>query len=439
MRISRLRHRTVKLLLASSILLPYIRLPEGIPDVRPEFILIALAWGLLFTFHLARPNGIFLLRVPLYRHFGLIGSAILLSMVYAVWFKNAPFAISDLWELVKVGVYFAILVFVVGTGYTVLDLQGMYKLALTMFFLSAVLGFIQYLDLLGINEVVSPYYAPAQMRGLVEHGRIVGTTPNPNDFGALMILPASLALSGALVLPGWKLRAFCWFMLPVFVLAIVLTLSRTALVDLVLASGTIILLFFLQGHIKIQPKVSRAILFFTAGLVLVVIGLQFLPDVALNRFAQLATFTEASSWQARIEIYWVPNFQLWLQSPLLGWGPAKAIIGSTVDNEWLLLARRYGLVGVLAFVSFFGAIFGGLSGVRRSREHPVVAAYTIGLQGSLVGYMAHMITAVFYHSMQLMPVLMILVGVAYSTRRRAMFTSQGNFHENELNLSTEKG
>jgi len=43
---------------------------------------------------------------------------------------------------------------------------------------------------------------------------------------------------------------------------------------------------------------------------------------------------------------------LFTQSPLFGWGPAKGMHITVVDSEWFLLLRRYGSIGMLAFLGF---------------------------------------------------------------------------------------
>ena len=51
---------------------------------------------------------------------------------------------------------------------------------------------------------------------------------------------------------------------------------------------------------------------------------------------------------------WADAINLFKQSPIIGWGPAKAIHTTIVDSEHLLLLRRYGILGY----SFCNFIFG---------------------------------------------------------------------------------
>ncbi len=398
-------------LLAVAILSPYIRLPAGIPDVRPELLIVLATWALLFLSHLATGHPIQIRRCPAYKWFILFGLCILVSMTYGALMKGQPVIWQDFWELAKVLLYLLTLTLVASVRIDSARMKRYYSLALVVLLFSALFGFAQYIDFLSITTVVSPYYAPTQMEGLLVLGRVTGTTPNPNEFGALMVLAASLALSGGLFLQKRRLRLLSWGTLPIFGLALVFTLSRSSLVALLLAALVVLFLFLRRKDVK--HRVRRVIALLLLGYVVGLAVLPLVPGKALFRFSQLATFTETTSWQMRVE-NWKINFAIWEESPLLGWGPGKATMGTIVDNEWLLVLRRYGAVGVAVFLSLFGSLFLGLSRIRRFNSDAAVVALTVALQGTLVGYVLYMGVAAIYHSLQLMPILLIFLGLAYS-------------------------
>lgn len=401
-------------LLAIAILFPYIRLPAGVPDVRPEFIIVLVAWGLLLLGHLAARHPIRLRHFPTYKWFLLLGVCILVSMAYAALAKGQPVIWRDFWDLFKPFLYLLTFALVANLRISAPSMKHYYKFSLIILLLSALFGFAQYIDLAGINTVISPYYAPTQMEGLLAHGRITGTTPNPNEFGALMILAISLALSGGLFLREKKLQVLSWATLPFFGLALTLTLSRSSLISAVLAATVIIAMFLKQRGLKRKFRRVIGLVLFACVVSLVV--LPIIPEKVFFRYSQLAHFTEASSWQERVEL-WRTNFPLWIESPLLGWGVGKATMGTIVDNEWLLLLRRYGVVGVVVFLGLYGSLFLGLSCIRRFSSEPSVVALSAALQGTLVGYILYMLVAGVYHSMQLMSILLIFLGLAYSQWR----------------------
>lgn len=402
-------------LLVVSVLFPPIRLPLGLPYVRLELILILVAWSLLFLGHLATGQTVRFRRNPMYKWFTLFGLALLMSMTYAALAKGYTPIGRDFWELAKLLEYFLIFALVANLDISPTKMKRYYVILLTAFLCSTLFGFAQYLNLGNINAAVSPYYAPTQMRGLLVHGRITGTTPNPNEFGALMVLAASLALSGALLFRQKRLRLFSWACLAVFGLAIVLTLSRSALIALAVAVGFIFFRYPLIAGIR--RSFRRLLIVIPLVIVIVLVIIQLAPGKFFFRLEELSDIASATSWQVRIAV-WQDNFALWKESPLFGWGPGKATMTTTVDNEWLLLLRRYGLVGILIFISWFASFYFGLARIRRVVQASEVQALTVALQAALVAYAVYMIPAAVYHSLQLMPILLLFLGLAYSQAHR---------------------
>lgn len=399
-------------LLASAILLPPIRFSGGIPALRPEFALITVIWAAIISSYAITGKQFWYRRSPIYKWFVLIVVSVLTSTLYGAFFKGVPLVPADFWELGKPILYLLIFLFVMRLSPSESFSRKIFVFCMIVFVLSTLVGFMQYFDVGGINDTLSPYYAPTQMRGLIVHGRIVGTTSNPNKFGALMVLAASLALSGSLAFSRFWDRLACLVLLSVFITALVLTASRTALVALVATTSTVVILFvFGRGF---RRKIARIFLVAVVVLCVSILGFQFVPEKILGRFAQLENISEASSFRARVEKYWKPNFELWLNSPLFGWGPAKATMHTFVDNEWLLFLRRYGILGSLILAGFFIQAFVQLSRTREEGVTCVGRALSLSMQGSLVGWAIFMMAAELYHDMQLMSVFVILLGLSFS-------------------------
>ncbi len=410
----------VSILIVVSILFPYIRLPHNMPDLRIEFLIAIVVWSFLFIRALTGDKKIVIYKNKIFLWFFIFMIIILTSMLYASLFKGSILIIRDFWEPIKLLLYVSIFALVSSLGLKKEEIAYYYKLSILVFILSALVGFLQYMNIMNINELVTPYFAPTQMRGLLVHGRIVGTSPNPNEFGGIMVLASSLSLSGILFMSNIKLRNLCWVALPVFIFAISLTLSRTALVSLVLSLLTILLLYFKQ--VNINNKLFRFILTASVGLIFIAILLQVVPEKALFRFGQIFTFSEATSFQARLN-NWETHFIIWKESPWLGWGPGKETMGTIVDNEYLLILRRYGVIGLSAFLCLFGAFFLGLSRIRKASIDASTSALTTGLQGSLFGYIFYMSLSSLYHSLQLMPMMLIFIGLAFSQYNNIRYKS----------------
>jgi O-antigen ligase len=357
-------NRTLLPLFVVAILFPSIRISGNIPDPRPEFIVVAITILFLVISHLISEKTVCMRRLPADKWFILFGLSVVVSMAYSTLFKNYPLIGRDFWEIFKLILYYLIFSLAANLQINNNVMRRYYQFAIFIFLISAVFGFLQYINFAGINEVLSPYYAPTQMDGLLAHKRITGTTANPNEFGALMVLASSLALSGGLAVGEKRLRILCWLTLPVFWVALLLTLSRTSLVSGLISMIIILLLFIRVKKITLKVKFKRLLIFLLLVCVACIFVLELMPERSLWRYSQIFTFEEASSWVARVE-NWETHFTFWKESPWFGWGPGKETMRTVVDNEWLLILRRYGLIGIIAFVGLFGSLFFGLSSIRR--------------------------------------------------------------------------
>lgn len=407
--------RIVVPLIFVSILLPPIRMPEAVPDIRFELIFVFIAWILLLLGSLSVGRGITLKWNPVYKWFFFFGAVIFISIIHAALAKGYYPIWRDFFEFTKLLEYFLIFVLLASLDISASELRKYYLISISVFLCSAFLGFAQYWNILGINDIISPYYAPTQLRGLIVHGRITGTTGNPNEFGALMVFAASLSLSGALWLKGRGVRIFSFLAFGIYFFAIILTLSRSSLIALAFAVFLILLKYPLMAGI---PKTIKKFLPVAVGLfVIILLITQLAPPKFFLRAEEFLHFTEATSWQGRVQ-NWKVNFAIWKESPLLGWGPGKATMTTIVDNEWLLLLRRYGIVGVTVFISWFTSFYFGLTKIRCANAISEVVALTVGLQATIVAYAIYMIPAAIYHSLQLMPILLLFLGLAYSQYKR---------------------
>jgi hypothetical protein len=230
-----------------------------------------------------------------------------------------------------------------------------------------------------------------------------------------MVLASSLAFSGVLFFKKKTIRLFSWICFTVFVLSIVLTLSRSAIIALIIALCFLTLFKYpLIFGIKRGIKKTLIVTLIIVGTILIIIKIA--PEKFFFRISQLGNIWNATSWQARI-VNWKVNYDLWTLSPLFGWGPGKMTMTTIVDNEWLLLLRRYGLIGVIIFILWFAYFYFGLSKICRSSSSAEVRALAISLQATLLAYAVYMIPVAVYHSLQLMPILLIFLGLAYSQIR----------------------
>ena len=407
--------RVIIPLLVVAVLLPSIPLPGTLPAVRLELPIIIIAWALfvlgrLVTGKLQRPRW-----NPTNKWFFLFGACILASIAYAALFMGYYPITQDLWEFGKLIEYFLIFALVASLNIPPEHMQRCYIISLIIFLCSASFGFAQYFNLFDINSWLSPLYANPIKYGSLTGQRVVGTSGNPNDFGALMILAASLAVTGALWLSSKGIKLLCWVSLGTFSLAIFFTQSRSALLCLLIA---IIFTLFIQYPLHFGVKRTTRIYLLVVPLLLflALLLLQVAPALFLYRLNDALDLSTSQSWLDRLAV-WNDQLTILKQSPVLGWGPAKELISTNIDNEWLLLALRYGLLGILIFVLWFISFYRILSKIAHSTRSTYTQTYCVGLQATLIAYAVYMIPAGVYHELQLMPILLIFLGLAYTQRQ----------------------
>ena len=400
----------LQLLLVGSVLLPFLRLEGDLPSLRFEFILVPIAAIPLLILSRSRVRGGARLlpqrsSVPWMVLFAL---AMAVSLAWGSAVLGSETAFRDLFEVLKIGIY--IVFFLIGSAYgsAATDVTQLERIFRFTALLSLLIGFVQLVNPLDFNSVVTAYYAPTQGLGLSRYGRITGTFTNPNDFGSFLILPASLALAGAMWAPSRKRRLWMWSCFLLFSIGIALTLSRSSMVGLAIAVAYLVLALARSG--SRSSRLIRVVCLLAAAGFLVFL---FAPSTFVPAMKDIFQVSSASSWLGRLE-KWKPAITAWKASPFFGWGPAKSAMATVVDSEWILLLRRYGAIGVAAFLLWTGAVFMNLGTGMRSAASRVLSA---GLRATALAWVPVMVVGGIYGNEQLMAVVMLLAGAAESFGR----------------------
>ncbi len=408
----------VVFLLLTSVLLPPVSFFAELPAISIELIIILIAWLLLLSGRLSTGKGVILRWSSTNKWFFLFGMSIFISIVYAALAKSYYPINRDFFEFAKLLKYFLIFQFVVSLNISPKELRKYYFILLGVFFCSALVGFAQYWNLLNINSIVTPYYVPTEKIEIyLQNRRIAGTVGNPNEFGALMVLANCLVLTGILWLKGKRTKLVLGGLFGTFSYVIILSCSRAALISFFVAS--VFILFFKYPLSTHRRAIWKLFLVIPLLLILIFILVQLAPPLFFFRINTLFDLSTNTSWQGKL-VTWNDTLQIWRRSPVFGWGPAKATMTTSIDNEWLLVLRRYGIVGLAIFVSLLGSFYFSLSRIFGKAQTNIVRVFSTGLQAGLVAYVVSMIVAALYHSIQSMSILMVLLGLAYS---------QGNFRK----------
>jgi len=414
--------RIVIPLLIVAVLLPPIRLSDKLPAVRLELVIIVIAWALFVLGQLAAGKPLRLRWHPINKWFFLFGACILASIAYAALVMGSYPIARDFWEFVKLIEYFLIFALVASLDIPPEHMRKYYIITLIVFLCSAAFGFAQFFNLFDINSWLTPYYADPDKYGTFTGYWFLGTSGNPNEFGALMFLPASLALTGALWLKGRGIKLFSWAALGIFLLALMFNRSRAAAVGVIAAAAYII--FFKSFVLFGSGRTIRMLLW--AVPLLLILGLclfQVAPDFFSVRIPTALDLSDDTSWQNRL-VKWESEVDIWKQSPLLGWGPAKETLTTVTDNEWLLFLKRYGVLGVLVFILWFASIYRTLSQIGCATKNDYTEIFCTALQATLIAYAIYMIPSNVYHSLHLMPILLIFLGLAYTQRQPTKMVRQ---------------
>lgn len=410
---------TIVPLLAIYILLPPLSLSSSIPDLRFGFIFVLFLWLLYFLGHRAGSGRAVFVWNRSMIWFVLFGFSICVSITFSALVLDYRPLLQDWFELLKIVQYFLIFALIVGMDIRKTDYKKIYLWSLAIFALAVFFGFAQYLNLFDINRIIVPYYTTTQLKGLLVHKRIIGTTANPNEFAALLVIGSSLALSGFLYLKEKTLRYTSIICFILFTLATALTLSRTGLVIQIVACVFILFCHYLFHLVRLK-KIRGFIVVVVVLLLIIVLIVWLAPEKFYIRMTSGLNIIGDNSWQLRMG-RWGEALNLWRQSPFFGWGPGKKTMTTIVDNEWLLLLRRYGVLGVSVFTLWFGGFFAVLVKLARSLnrraddEDRYLKVLVVAMQASLVSYAVYMVTSAVYHSLQLMPILMIYLGLVFSS------------------------
>lgn len=213
--------------------------------------------------------------------------------------------------------------------------------------------------------------------------RAFSTLGGPNQLGAYLILPASLALVWIIQRRTWLLLA----PLAVMVAANILSFSRSSWLGLIVASATAIFLLlkrrarwlftvftvlaFLVGWLLVSPVVKSPT--------------NSLPQYVLLHGRIFETKVEGSDAERISSAR--KSFQLVIANPLgLGLGkagPASAHAGQTpiiTENWYLQIALEMGIIGLLAYLVFFT-----ISAVWLYRSSQKDQPISTGLLAALVG------------------------------------------------------
>ncbi len=276
--------------------------------------------------------------------------SVFFSMIWGYAFLNVPPTLRDLNELLRLTLPLSIFFLSYNTVdakfwdllYSVIIYGSIFLILIALLQLYFSQGFIgKFLTLYISNAQLEKMASPENL-GAILRKRLFLTGSEPNTGAAIAIFFGLNNLS--LYFSNAKYKYLLLFI--VLSIIIGLTGSRTGI--LALSMGCIATITLHKQKKSTLLNLKKIIIFLCVFLILFVSAIQ--SDYIKVGF-RAALSGDNASVNVRLKNFY-DAFKLFKASPMLGWGPAKAIHATIVDGEYFLMLRRYGIFG-LFFSLFF--------------------------------------------------------------------------------------
>lgn len=409
---------------AASILGPNMNVISGLPLIRIEQVIVGMLWVAFLYQHpfLGDRSGRTNETMTVVLRLMALWAVIIVASAARGVFIGYPLDARDATELIWPFAYYVVPVVIADAvqsrWITVSSANAVLSGA---FGASAFVGILQFLDVPLVNQYISPLYLgtaerQAHLLSLIQSSRVYGTAGNPNLFGVLMAM--GLVFSLARLLNQERRGFFSLLLFTLCGVALILTLSRTSIVAAVLALLYVVGRKLLSGRSQIRTTV-------VLGLVVVVASATFLYVESLylrkgnsvydgfaTRLYGLVSFATSDDLDEDLNRR-LAHWDRLLADGIgaVGVGPTKAVIGRVADSEYVLVLRRYGLIGLGIYLLFFIAMARSgnrLSWAETGREE---RALGLALEGTVVVVLFAALTNAVFYSTQVMGVLLIMFGL----------------------------
>jgi O-antigen ligase len=419
----------------SAIVLPSFSIHPSLPNIRLEELLLFTAFGLnvlLFAAKGLRLSEEQKQRLARERRqlktivviFALFVLSYAISNIYGVYIRGAGYyGLRDVMELVTYLKYFLVLTLALSVDIGREEFDFLKKAFLAGVIFLIVLSWGQHLNALNLNSWLSPYFNRQHWDTLIfgNPARVLGTFDNPNYFGIFTVIVLSyLTASYFFGEHNGKFPVPLFILIGLVIKLEFLTISRTALfgIALLFAILSIWAFRYYKHDRKIIIKIGA--LFILTVILLITASADF-----FYRVQEGLDFGSSTSFAGHLDRWEKASGTIW-QSPVFGWGTQKYVMTTVVDNEYALVARRYGFIGLAVYLSFFLAPFVmGLKNLSaKARKLGKAAAFDLPAQ-FIAAYAAvlpsvlvfNIMGGIFYH-LQLMTLFAICMGLVYNSLRQ---------------------
>lgn len=394
------------LLIFSSLLLPPISISSGLPNIRIEEILFVVLLPLYFVLNKIKPTDPALnLFLKFYFAFVFIQ---IISTIYGKLFLNVPVGIRDLFEIIKTAKY-GFVVFII--GYFHIDKNLLKKLIYTIIFLfivSSFIGHLQFHGIFGFEQLTAPLYFEDRIHDVFN--RMMGTYFNPNSYGTVLSIGAIFIIATIVRVDTYEKKAGLLLTLFFLIWTITLTQSRTSVGAFLIGSFVYLLLLSYTYNLRWYLPFIGLLGVFTFLIAI----FSILPREFIERYVSALNIMSDLSWLMRLYA-WYLNLEIFFQSPLIGWGPAKHLHPTVVDSEYILILRQFGVIGFFSYLFIY--ILPLSYSFKFIKGKSIVSTFNHIFITCSVIFIVGNITNPLFHEIQFMDFWAILLGVLYASNR----------------------
>lgn len=264
-----------------------------------------------------------------------------ISLIHSYILLDVPSIIRDFNEILRYIILFFVLFFTSNISYTRISyvIHFFFQKTYLIFFLFGILQrfFFSYIP----TPLLRLWGGEAHVNALLISGlrRIFITGSDPNIGAVIVSLYLFYFFSEYIY--GNKIRN----LIKVFMMCLlmVFTSSRTVLIG----TCCIISFYFMTSK---DIKINRKLIFFIIIIISSFVIYLNTPYLSVG----LSSLLEGNNNSVLVRLNnFKESIDLFVQSPILGWGPAKSIHRTVADGEYFLILRRYGLVGIIFYIILF--------------------------------------------------------------------------------------
>ena len=276
--------------------------------------------------------------------------------------------------------------------------------------ISVVVGIMQYHNIAGVNNWLSPIYIKddIKIQSLIDQrlmARASGTIGDPRQYGYLLV--TLLAILVTFILEKRK-RLFALIGAAVTLTALIYTLSRTAVLVVIIIVA--FLIFFNVTYYKsLGNAVKYSVIVFGAALFTYT---YFGTTGFEERVLDTDSVSFESSRYARIRDLRTPIEDV-LDNPqylLFGKGPSKAYWRSSAHSDYGLMLDRFGIIAVAAYLILLWRNLSASVKIAKSARNPDQRIGSMILAAMVLTWCTYSFAEDIFRNSQLMPINMLMLG-----------------------------